>query len=344
MGEPVRPQFVDVPDGPEAQKVHVDKAPAALDPIVDAGTDAIRDRANDVIQKSALRVDLEQKLAGIATVEDVKNLPNSELLKGKEVFAIKVKDKEKWRSDENFKNLVPAFARILHDVFEERDAESRSDFPIDDSKFVEHLLEEYFRYSDIAEADTIYAIAEGEKVIGLYMDKDFEIEGFNNARYSLLTCVDKSRRDKGYGELLSRINFANADADVIVRLTHTPAAVRNRLNTGNEYGFNSYFCGYRDGDRSKPLSDREMELLAMAKRGIDAQTTEYELGGLQDGVPDAYVSYGTEGISPRRMEEVNFPEGNPLRETFQELVDWQQKNRPDDCIYGTLIHINRRLL
>ena len=115
------------------------------------------------------------------------------------------------------------------------------------------------------------------------------------------------------------------------------------MKIGSEHGFNGYFAGHRDGDfdvKLTPEEDADMKLLQVA---IDRQTNAYGFGHLQSGLPSGLISYGpSESIKPRKKSELRFKPKDPLGETFESMIDFEESERPGETIYGTLFNIRDR--
>jgi len=284
-------------------------------------------------QPSALQQKLAADLFGVADVERVINPPEG--LNGKDVLRINVTNKKEWETVENLRKLAPAFGKIIYDVFKD---DGKSADVIGTDEFVRR----YFVEGDMAGASDMYVVAdEGGKVEGLYLQGDVESAGPLNMKYILLTCVDKNLRGQGMGKDLYRLIFSRQDVDAFVGITHTPSVVSSRVRIGDEFAYDTFFAGSKNGDADLAISDPERNALKLAYAGIDAQTEHYGMGELQEGVPEDYVNYGADGIAPRTMEEVEAIPNQQLRSRFENLVGWQQTNRPGECIYGKIVTLKR---
>jgi len=304
-------------------------------------TDVRRETRESIgaLKISSLKDKLGASLAGTAKIEEVKP-PENGNLKGKEVFAVKVEDPEKWATKENMRKLFPHFGRIICEAFE--DKENEGSFNPNDTEFMENLFKEHFLEGDISVTDTIYVVADKGEIEGFFMTHD-DLIADHNCTSVVLTSVKRELRSKGLNKDLYRMAFENSDADAFVGVSHTPGAVKNRLAIGEEMGFNSYYCGYKNGDQNTATPAEDSKMLKEIEEGLRAKAVEYGYGEFQNGLPPHLISYGHSGIPPRRIEDVNLDPTSPLYKTFQKLTAVSDDpKRKDETIYGTLINVRRK--
>lgn len=318
------------------------KAPETQeDPAAKATIDALKGQSNDAItetvkNRSSLKETLTEQLNGAAKVETPAWTP--EELKGKEVLAITVEDKERFLEDGPMKALEPLVGHLVYNTFQQRGEEGATKYPVHDEASQKELIDEYFRDGDIAITDKIYLILEQGKVASLYFLKHRTLEGGQKICHLLLSVTDKPFRKTPSGyQNLARTVFKNEEVDAFSGLTHTPAAVKTLRRVGNMEDMNVYFAGQRITNTGEPLTEQEQRMLSIVKKGdIDEMVKEYGFEEHQEGLPPEYVSYGPYSIPPRKREEVLLKNDDPLRKIFMELIDTAD-TKPGHAIYGTVL-------
>ncbi|PIZ74373.1 hypothetical protein COY07_00740 [Candidatus Peregrinibacteria bacterium CG_4_10_14_0_2_um_filter_43_11] len=202
-------------------------------------------------------------------------------------------------------------------------------------------MQNYFRDGDLGSADKVYVFSKDGKTEGASLVKYEEGEGTGKVLNLLLTTVENSSRDAGINkEMLDVLLSEERDVLGVMGVTHTPAAVINRMKVGARHGLTTYFGGRKNGDSNEALTDQERERLKAMMKLVDGNIKEYGFEGLQEGVPPFHVSYGESSIPPRIEEELLFSDTeSPLKKTFREMIRWQQEHKPEETVYGTLFSL-----
>lgn len=261
-------------------------------------------------------------------------------LEGKEVFKVRVTDKEAWASEENLRKLLPPFGEVLFDSYRDRD--DPSVYQDDDPESLEEFFQENMIGADLSFSDDVYVVAEQGRVIGLMCSRSVEFADGMRADEALLTGVVRSHEGTPLGRQLYEFMLENTQSDALISVSHTPSAVKNGIRLGDAKGWNVYYGGLRDGDPGKQMTEAEMSMLARVEGGMKAMVADDpDIGHFQEGVPPHYISYGDLGIPPRKLEELRFKDGDPLKGTFEDLIHWQTGNCPEHTIYGMLISLRK---
>ncbi len=281
---------------------------------------------------------LESKLSGVR-IQEIKDA--DEKTQQQNIFTIEITDPEIFLTEENLREMVPYFGKLIFDTFEERGKER--EFKLDTEEKMQKFIEEYFLYGDLSSTDKIYAIADGEQIQGFYFIRYNTISTQEKVAQILITTVDRPFRGTGIHRKITETVFQEEkDVAGFTGLTHTPEAVKSLLYTAQKTGYDLFFCNRKNGNRNLPLSEEEKQRLHTLREDIDYQVKSYEFDDLQDGLSEEYVSYGTLSIPPRKLEEVHLNPSDPLYETFRDLVEFQQKNRPGEALYGTLYMVPKK--
>jgi hypothetical protein len=292
----------------------------------------------DTAEKPSVTETLKHDFAGIADVSSL-SLPGFE---GKEVFRIKVKDKEKWASEEELRKLSKTFLEVAFYGYKDRD--DKTEFREDDPEFVETSFKENMIGTDLSLSDDIIGVAENGKLQGFISFSGYELEDGSKADKLMLTAVHPSQEGRtDLSKKLYKAAFENLESDYLIGASHTPSAIKNRISVAEQNGWQTYYSGYRNGDEGAEMTDNEKKLLEMAENAIKKDcANDPDLMDFQEGLPPHYISYGDLGIPPRKLKELRFKAGEAsLHETMEDLVTWQMDNRPEHCIYGILVSIRK---
>jgi hypothetical protein len=292
----------------------------------------------EIMRQSSLKESFRKILKDCASVEDVPKKPAD--LGNREVFTVTIHDKEKLKEEMTLRALIPHFGKMAFEIFEDRTVEE-PEFELPDEEAISEFVDDYLRGGDLGSTDKIYVMAEEGKVVGFFFLKNAELENGDKIDHILLTSMDGPFRGSGMHKQLSRIVFENEDVDGFTALTHTPELVKSFVGMSEKEGFDAYFCNKKNADANIALTEEEKKTLDLYKKDIDRQVSEYEFDDLQTGIPDEYTSYGDSSIPPRRMEEVKLPEGDPVHQTFKDMIEWGEKNRPNEAIYGSLYMVKK---
>ncbi len=327
-------QIVTPAQEPKAQEIPED--PEAKATIKALRNDGKTDVAETIKQTTSLKESLTEQLKGAAKVENPIWTP--EELKGKEILAITIEDRAKFLEDGPMRTMEPLLGRLVYNTFQQR-GEEEPPYPVHDEASQKELIDVYFRNGDMATTDKIYLILEGDKVASLYFLKHRTLEEGQKICHLLLSITDKPFRKTPSGyKNLARTVFKNEEVDAFSGLTHTPGAVKTLKRVGDMEKMDVYFAGQKITTTDQPLTEQEKRMLSTVRKGdIDELVKEYGFEELQEGLPEEYVSYGSESIPPRKREEVLLKEDDPLRKTFMDLIDYQEKHKPGHAIYGTVL-------
>lgn len=335
---------IDLPKNPDAE-LGVDVAknpvsPAEAVETVNKGVSGVRRSlrgALDSRKPASLAEDLSRKFGDVADVTPLQ-LPGPEF-EGKEVFEISVADLKKWAYVRNLRKLVPAFGETLFEAYKDRDDKTKYDEG--DKAFMDKFFENDMNGTDLSISKEIIVVAEGGKVKGFIGFRDYPLEGRGDVKAGSVTlvAVHPDLRKGGLAKKLYEVGFNQSGYDAIVGLSHTPSAMKLRIFP-EDSGWKFYYAGAKNGDQSLPLSESERKLLGFFGSALKKENAEDpDIGKFQAGIPDNYISYGDLGIPPRKPKEVDVEKGGPLARTILKLVNWQRKNRPEDCIYGMAISV-----
>ena len=296
------------------------------------------DKGPNTTKRPSLKETLSKQIEGV-TFGEVANKPEN--LGNRDVFTITVTDREKLLEEENLRKLIPYFGRMVFATFEERDKNIIPQLNLPDEESTKQFVDDFFRQGDLGSTDKIYVMSEGDTVQGFYFLKNCELPNGDKIDHILLTTMDRPFQGTGSFKQLSKTVLANEDVAGFTALSHTPELVKSYVKLGKAENLDVFFCNRRDADASIPLTKEDKQMLKLYQTDIKRQISEYEFDDLQKGLPKQYVSYGTGSIPPRRMDEVNLPEGDPVRKTFQDMIGYGDKNRPGEALYGAMF-VKRR--
>lgn len=298
--------------------------------------------AVDTNKQISLAQTLKAEIGDIADISPF-DLSGPEL-KGREVFEIRVKDMAKWKSPENMRKLVPAFGETV--FYGYKDAKDPTVYDEKDDVFMEKFFKSDMTGTDLSVSNRIVAVAEGWKVNGFLSLTDVIVPGFDgmNVGNVNLTAIHPKNRGSGLARKFQEICVEHSGYDVILGLSHTPEALKLAIPENNK-DWEMYYTGAKNGDSSIPLTEPEQRLVDAVGTAMRKKYAGYKLiGKFQNGLPLHYVSFGDLGMAPRRADEVDVKKGGPATQKLLEMIDWQQKNRPDECIYGIVFLAKKSLL
>lgn len=277
---------------------------------------------------------LKRDLGDTAEISDL--AVDAEVFQGSRVITVDIRDREKFLKSEQLKKLIPHVGKLIWNVFEDR--QNPEPFDLKSEEDTEEFIQNYFRDGDMGSADRMYLLEKDGEVQGLRFLKHRMLSNGQKSAHLLLAVLGPRAQGSGLFRELTHLLFKNEGADYFTGLTHTPQGVASFQKVAPKEGIELYYCNRKNADSTIPLTQGEAEMLRMLKEeDIDQQVKEYELTDMQAGLPSQYVTFGEASIKPRRMEELRMPEDSPLYQTMKELIEYQQKNRPGETIYGTLI-------
>ncbi|MFA6322546.1 MAG: GNAT family N-acetyltransferase [Candidatus Buchananbacteria bacterium] len=273
---------------------------------------------------------------------DVIDLPeDNEAFKGMQAFEIRVKDKDKWQTEEEMKKLVDSFGDLAMKAYG-----SRENPPVYDRNNPESVAKalEDIADGDISIGDRVFVVSDNEKVVSFLVVEEFDTSDERKLGYVALNVTAPDQRNKGYAAELLREYIKNGDAEIIMGISSTPAAIQIGHNIAKEFGFQNYFCGYKDGvygDRGTPEEQAEIDKL---HKEIETEWRKAEVT-IEDEMPAGYIVIDEKNgpIRPLKAEEMKFPQGSPLEKTFREgLLPVQEKFMPH-TVYGIDLAIRSKI-
>lgn len=275
------------------------------------------------------------KLKGVDFTES--DLENFE---GLRLFSLSVKNRKAWESAAEKKKLVALIGEMAFDAFEPR--EGYQPYDANNPEIVEGAGEAV--EGNVQPADRVYLIADQEKALGFLAAENWPMADGTNACYVHLVSVDRSRQNQQIGKELYRQVFEAADVSAFVGISFRPQAVQNRLKIGQEFGYDGFFCNFKNGEwGNQPTSEEQVKLDQL--RGLMVKKSEeWKILVKQEMIPPGYIIWdGEQTMSPLKEEELDFPAGDQLDKTFREgLVKLQEKCAPD-VAFGLLVNLRKNL-
>lgn len=271
---------------------------------------------------------LGQKLHGAATVDVLEREGD------RETFVINVTDRERMRSPECLRHLLPHFGAILRQTFAKGEAAAPA--PQDP----ERLLKD-FSDSDICYTDRMIVVARGHAVEGFSLMKHgpAPAQGEMPTASLQLISVEAGKQYAGMGKYLYSRVLAQYPGTAISAATHTPAALSALSTVARERGFRLYFCGRRDGDPAAALTPAERAAIGRSEAEYRRMLTEdygdFFKGIPQEGLPPHSINYGPDSIPWREEHRWRQGDHSNMAQTFNELRSWvEQHDRTKEGIYG----------
>lgn len=294
--------------------------------------------AENRTKPSPLRAKLSTELAGIAKVSTPEWLP--ETLGQYEIHAIEISDKSAIKRAEHLRKFLPYVGRLYYETFQDREKEGSAWNP-DDPTFMEMVVQEYLVDCDLSRAEKIYLITNNEQVLGMYFLKYRNFPSGKRIAHVLITTLDKPCRGTMVNELISRTVLENEKVHAFTGVTHTPQLVKSWIRLGTMTDMDMYFCGRKNGDKREPISEREQKNIAeIMQYDFDKLSSEFECKVLPAQNPH-YLNYGSGSIPARKLSEVRLSPDDPVYQTFEELITFQEEKAPGECMYGTIMMIRR---
>jgi hypothetical protein len=279
---------------------------------------------------------------------NVTELESPEALKGRQLFRIDVTNQKRWASKKSSEKLLPTFGNIAREIYADRDDEQKYD-PQDD-EMVETAVESMYN-SDLGESKQVFVVVEGDKVVGLLGSEDVKMENGENGCLVDIVCVDRDHTGQGISHELYKNVFAERKYDVVIGVANMPGAVKNRLAVGEEFGYDGFYCGYRNGEFGNQGSAEEQDYIRKTSKETTKMYVDSESTIPAEQIPENYVVVMEEivPIPPLKQEELKFgPEDAKLQETFEKGLlatqsEIHEKRQPDkDTVYGILINRRRQ--
>lgn len=277
------------------------------------------------------------KLAGI--LDGVAEVTFLEEREGSNVCRITVTDKARW--PEKLKELCPYFGPLLHEGIY---ADTQ---PMPEGAD----LEEFFVHEDIALADRMIFTAKGDHVRGFIFEEDGKKLSHRDtpSHNLLMNCIERGARNGKWGSYLYGKLLAEHPNDALISATHTPAAVKAGIRSGNREGFRTYYCGKRFTDPDAepiPLTPLEEEIIREMESRYVAEVMDPDYG--LDLDPDAQTElepfhcFTAGEASTISWTDEHTWQGRqcPLGDVFNGIRDYVMKSgRQKEGIYGMLIRL-----
>jgi len=200
-----------------------------------AAATSAKGKAEDVLTWS-VRESLVKDMGDSIEMKEIEDVPEG--MENHEVFSFEIKDKEKFLSPENARKLIPYFGKLVFDCFQDRTQEVQ--MKLDTDEEMEEFIQDYFMEGDLASTDTVYAIAEGGKVIGFYFLVHTKVGEMNIGRMLLATIAPEYRNKGLYRKILGIVLSNEKQIDQFTGLTHTPEIVVKMIEAGKSTGFDIY--------------------------------------------------------------------------------------------------------
>ncbi len=255
------------------------------------------------------------------------------------LFSLKVDNRKAWESSAEKKKLVSLIGEMAFDAFEPR--EGFTPYDASNPEIVEGAGEAI--EGNVQPADQVYLIANQEKAIGFLAAEAWPLKDGTKACYVHLVSVDRARQNQQLGKELYRRVFEAADVSAFVGISFRPQAVKNRLAIGQEFGYDGFFCNFKNGEWGNTGSSEEQAKLAELQKLMAKKSKEWEILVKPEITPPGYMVWdGEQTMSPIREEEISFVSGDPLDKTFRDgLLPLQEKCAPD-VAFGLLVNLKRQ--
>ncbi len=289
-------------------------------------------------EKNALREKLELLDVGA----EIEELPARESLEGKKSLRLRITDSEKWGSEESAKKLATYFGELAWQAYR---TDPKNQFDPENPKNQKEAVEDIFE-GDLSEADHVYVIHEGERVLAFLSTEDVELDEGKRGCLIGLNVVHRGERNQGLGKELYGYVFESGEYRAVMGCSNTPAAVKARLETGKQYGYTGYYGGHREGIYGKQGTPEQME--EMQKLSGIMQEIYSDAGStipLEEMPEHTIVVRKDIGpIPPLKEKDIHFrPEEEGLDETFRKWLLPAQKKHLPHTTYGILLNIREKI-
>ena len=267
---------------------------------------------------------------------NIESLRTAEAMADKNAFKITVTDREAWNDPENSEQLRQFLGQTTWEAFSQR--EGGPDYDPADAEQRDETLD-IITTGDLSESDEIFVAADGERVVGYITTSRVELPDDKKGCVLGLSAVNKEFRSKGIGrELYDRL-FAEGNYDAILGCSATPAAIKTRLALGKKNGYETYFCGFKDGNYGDRGSAEEQERIKMLTEKTREPYIHSDVTIPPDQMPQDFIILREgEGLPPITRAEVDLSRlDRGLAETFDKHLLPTQEKMPKDTVYGVLI-------
>lgn len=280
---------------------------------------------------------IEQANIG-ATAREIKATDALEQIHMK-VVEINVHDKATWETEQSAEILLPFFGELAAQAYASRDEKRALDLndPETRAEAIANIAE-----GDLSIADTVYAVMDGDHVVGFLVAEEVELPDAKNTCNLSIVVTHDGYRNRGIGKELERYLFSSEKYDVVTGCSSTPGAVKMRLEMGGQHGYTTYFCGFRNGqfgDAGTPEQHKRVERI-----GAEVTRSYVECGTTIPAkqIPKNFVIIHEDigGLPPVRREDIHFGDDDArLQETFEKaLLPLQEKKLPH-TVHGVLVSI-----
>lgn len=270
---------------------------------------------------------MKQSLIGV----DFKDLDNKKF-ENLKVFLLEVTDKNKWNSPENVKALTEEFGEIIYNEFGEKDV--THPYNKTDPKIYKEMID-YMADGDLNDADKIIVISDQERLVGFYAYKYIPNKNDQKVIYECLGAIDHHYQNKAYFKKILELFFKEENPDVLIGQSCTPVAIKLIINEGKKFGYETFFCGNKNGRLGDKGSANEQ---GMVKEFTEIAVAEHQRWAIESDVPYGYVVGKKEVcMPPFNKQEIKFSESDPLKEIFEkEFIPIQERNYPH-TLFGILV-------
>ncbi|NUM25669.1 MAG: hypothetical protein HUU49_03545 [Candidatus Buchananbacteria bacterium] len=287
---------------------------------------------------------LKEILEGLALPAQIIELDSSTEAEAKnqKSFRIDITDREAWDNEETAEKLTPYLGELAWLAFSDRNEKRK--FDLNDSEMRAKAKDEIFT-SDVALADHIYVIAEGERALGFLAANDWELPDNERGCVVGLTVALREERGKGIGKELYHKVFGSGEYDAILGCSSTPAAIKNRLEVGKEHGYVGYYCGFKDGEYGNLGSEAQQAKVQQLSQELVKDYVDCDVTVPPDEMPKNFIVVREDigPIPPVKESDIRFDGTNlALDQTFREsLLKTQEKFLPH-TVYGNLINFKSK--
>lgn len=176
-------------------------------------------------------------ISEIATTERINE-------QGLTVFRIDVHDKDVWASEQSAEVLLPYFGELATQAYASRDEKRRLD--LNDLETRAEAIAN-IADGDLSIANCVYCVMDKDRVVGFLVAEEVELSDTKNACNLSIVVTHDDYRNLGIGKELERHLFSSEKYDTITGCSSTPGAVIVRMDIGEQYGYTTYYCGYKNG-------------------------------------------------------------------------------------------------
>lgn len=292
----------------------------------EASTPATLEMREGEKQPEILRI-LREEMADCTRINSAEKTPD-----GKHEISFEVTDKKKWL--EKLKTMLPQIGELYYLTYEPKDSGRKYEDEDVQAELVDLLGSED---ADYYGTDKMYLVANDEKVEGFQALRNYTASDGRSVLYEVLTAVREDAQGKKIGEQLMRQLLTKETADAVVSVSLVPAAMKVAMRIAKESGNMAYFGGYRYGEKGNLPTEEERIALKPLYDVLTVQEWRPEFHTTAE-VPEGYVPIEAEcAMPPLEAKDIKFKPGDPLGETFEEMLKIQQGCPEGTTIFGLAV-------